>query len=79
MPRKRAGTQGNKELRSERVTLAVTPAELEALQTVAAIRGTAVGTLLRDMSLRAVVLEHRRMLRIVAGKVQATDAGRRAA
>jgi hypothetical protein len=69
MPRKMPDAQANESRRTERVTLAVTPLERDAVETVAEARGRRGATILRDLSLGDVMKEYRRLVRLIAPKV----------
>jgi hypothetical protein len=69
MPRKPMDAQANENRRTERITLAVTPLERDAVETVAEARGRKGATILRDLSLVDVMKEYRRLLRLIAPKV----------
>jgi hypothetical protein len=69
MPRKMPDAQAKSDRRSERITLAVTPLERDAVETVAGARGRKGATILRDLSLVDVMREYRRLLKLIAPKV----------
>jgi hypothetical protein len=69
MPRKMPDAQAKESRRTERVTLAVTPLEREAIEMVADVHGRKGATIFRDMSLPEIMKERARLLRLIAPKV----------